>query len=462
MTSNSSSSKQQSSGCRQTVLIVIASTICVAVVVLGVPWFLISNWFAAGERRLDDELTLLQETGEPISPADLEAFYRLPEGATDTTELWTQAARTFETERFASESQVLFSLVTPEFKLPPPGESWEQFEDARALLKAYRVQMEQMYEAAQLGGAARYESSFADGFASEVSVAQALRAAAWMLTLEMYVKAHEGDSPGVLRAVRTKLALAESLATHPQSIEQLVRIAIASFTEYELARLLPHMDFSDQDLASLMDELASHDYGTALYHMLLGERVNGLHMFDHPDVAGSDLDFDEMAQWTQKWMSSDRAYYLQQMRLLIEASRQPFPQRLRSSAQLGAESEETFKNAGEIAKLRMLFSMLLLPAQDALCQACARATALRDSMIVVLAIERYRKQSDEMPASLAQLVPKFLDAVPADPFDGNPLRCHVDADRYFVYSIGRNGQDDGGEDESKGGSDHGLSVQLSR
>ena len=47
--------------------------------------------------------------------------------------------------------------------------------------------------------------------------------------------------------------------------------------------------------------------------------------------------------------------------------------------------------------------------------------------------------------TLAALVPDYLDAVPADPYDGGPFRYA--SDKGLVYAVGLNTQDDGGSDE---------------
>ena len=48
----------------------------------------------------------------------------------------------------------------------------------------------------------------------------------------------------------------------------------------------------------------------------------------------------------------------------------------------------------------------------------------------------------ELPATLDALVPKYISAVPRDPFDGKPLR--YDSKKKIVYSVGYNLKDDGG------------------
>lgn len=51
----------------------------------------------------------------------------------------------------------------------------------------------------------------------------------------------------------------------------------------------------------------------------------------------------------------------------------------------------------------------------------------------------------EVPDTLAALVPLFLDAVPEDPFDGEPLRYRIDETGYTLYTIYINRTDEGGE-----------------
>ncbi len=62
---------------------------------------------------------------------------------------------------------------------------------------------------------------------------------------------------------------------------------------------------------------------------------------------------------------------------------------------------------------------------------------------VGLALAGYANQHDgELPESLDQLVPDYIDALPLDPMDGEPLR--YDREERKVWSIGRNLTDEGG------------------
>jgi hypothetical protein len=63
---------------------------------------------------------------------------------------------------------------------------------------------------------------------------------------------------------------------------------------------------------------------------------------------------------------------------------------------------------------------------------------------VLLAVERYRLAHASLPETLERLVPDYLAAVPADPFDGAPLRYQRLTRGFVVYSVGEDGKDDGG------------------
>jgi hypothetical protein len=64
-----------------------------------------------------------------------------------------------------------------------------------------------------------------------------------------------------------------------------------------------------------------------------------------------------------------------------------------------------------------------------------------------LAVQRYRLAHKGFPETLDQLVPAYVPAVPADPFDGAPLRYKRTDRGFVVYSVGEDRRDDGGKPE---------------
>lgn len=75
-----------------------------------------------------------------------------------------------------------------------------------------------------------------------------------------------------------------------------------------------------------------------------------------------------------------------------------------------------------------------------------RIQSLVDMAQVACGLERYRLANGSYPATLAELEPKFMDRVPHDLCNGEPLHYRVEADgNYTLYSVGFNGVDDGGK-----------------
>ncbi len=73
-----------------------------------------------------------------------------------------------------------------------------------------------------------------------------------------------------------------------------------------------------------------------------------------------------------------------------------------------------------------------------------RSIQIRDAAEVAIALSLWQRRHGQWPTNLDQLVPDLLPAVPPDRFDGRPLRYVMRDGRPVVYSIGVDGDDDGG------------------
>lgn len=67
-----------------------------------------------------------------------------------------------------------------------------------------------------------------------------------------------------------------------------------------------------------------------------------------------------------------------------------------------------------------------------------------DTAKTCVALERFRRDQGSLPEALAELVPAYIDALPTDPADGEPIRYRRSADGYVLYALGVDGDDDGG------------------
>lgn len=96
-------------------------------------------------------------------------------------------------------------------------------------------------------------------------------------------------------------------------------------------------------------------------------------------------------------------------------------------------------NQGNTRKAQPEIIMLERPAQVFL-----KNRANLRLIIAAIACERYRLDTKSWPTSCEQLVPTYLKSVPIDPYTGQLLLLKALPDGLVIYSVGRDGKDDGG------------------
>lgn len=69
---------------------------------------------------------------------------------------------------------------------------------------------------------------------------------------------------------------------------------------------------------------------------------------------------------------------------------------------------------------------------------------MRNLSLAAIAAARFLRAKGEWPAKLEDLVPEFLPAVPRDPMDGESLRLRTTRPDPVIYSVGRDGENQGG------------------
>ena len=93
-----------------------------------------------------------------------------------------------------------------------------------------------------------------------------------------------------------------------------------------------------------------------------------------------------------------------------------------------------------------MFYDLMMPAMVKPLERKSSIDAQVRATQTILALRAYQLTHGKLPDNLDALVPEFLDQVPVDAYNGQPL--HYSAERKIVYSVGWNLKDDGGDDSS--------------
>jgi len=92
-----------------------------------------------------------------------------------------------------------------------------------------------------------------------------------------------------------------------------------------------------------------------------------------------------------------------------------------------------------------VLARMVFPAFESAAIRYARGQSSVDLARIAIALERYRLANGDYPASLDALAPRFIDKVPHDLINGQPLHYRRTGEGQFVlYSVGWNDRDDGG------------------
>jgi hypothetical protein len=185
-----------------------------------------------------------------------------------------------------------------------------------------------------------------------------------------------------------------------------------------------------------------------MYHALRGERASAHQIFlliesDGPVALGGAVGpgmgsglLDRIASWPLRaYLPDDHTYTLKMLTGFIEASRRPYDEQAAAFRAVPRPKDSDRK---------YLFTNLLTFAVERVFDAGLRGRGELLAVAAGVACERHRQRTGRWPDSLEAIPKDILPAVPTDPFTGKAVTFRRLADGVVVYSIGPDGQDDGG------------------
>jgi hypothetical protein len=311
----------------------------------------------------------------------------------------------------------------------------------------------------------RYEIQWSeDGFGTLFPHWQPAREIASLLSFDALLRARDGDADGALDSCLAVLNAGRSIGDEPTLVSLLVRIACQALAVQRLEQALAQGLPSGEALARVQAALEKEARPPLLLIAFRGERA-ALHRFmtqveegkasaEQPGARPQEISFREKVEHLLAFNSAPlaHAWMLHYLNQAIEIAKRP-PEEQQTALQ---ELEGTLQEAPKVAKM-------VLPAIVKVREAYVRNLAQMRCAAVALAAERYRRQNDRWPAKLADLVrSRLLRKVPADPYDGRPLRYRKLKNGVVVYSVGPDGRDDGGKIDRKNpvakGTDQGFQL----
>jgi hypothetical protein len=278
------------------------------------------------------------------------------------------------------------------------------------------------------------------------------QAAAELLRYHALLRAHADDVASALYDLRAMLHAGRALGDDEPPISQAIRMKMGLRAVFTLERTLGLGETREEELAAMQREL-QEEVATPFFLIQIRDARAGLDRY-FAAVQNGQITFSKFRQaslhfgidpreWLGQWhllqcflsIRSQRAECLKLMNELVEIAKLPTEEQM--SAAGGWETKVDALQAGRLARV-------LLRGKGTVIIHDLRSKAYLRTALVGVAAERFRLAHGRWPAQVDELVPQYLKAIPADPYDGMPLRLKQGADIFLVYSVGLDTVDNGG------------------
>ena len=290
---------------------------------------------------------------------------------------------------------------------------------------------------------------------------QDTRTVARLLQMDAMLRAHDGDLDGALDSCRACISAGRSIGDEPFLISMLIRVAVVRVALDTAGRVLALGEPSDGAIVKLQALIDDEAAQPLLTIALNGERGGvdevicrlGDGKIRLSDITGDAVKPDpkqpaaKPATASKPWYDHQRAVMLEWMTDAVLISRKPLQDQADEWRRWDERVRDTKKPL--LGKFTDTLPLLLAPGVSGGFEAYLRYQAMLRSTSLMLAAERHRRKTGAWPTSVERIDPAFLARLPIDPYDGKPIRIKARDGQLFVYSVGRNHQDDGGRYDPK-------------
>ncbi|MEL6497305.1 MAG: hypothetical protein AAF937_06245 [Planctomycetota bacterium] len=303
--------------------------------------------------------------------------------------------------------------------------------------------------------------------------AQWMHHTAALLAFDASLAAHEGDRERFLNRIHAVFGLAAQISTDEILISNLIAQHFHELACTQIAEVLSADSqlLNDRDLANLSHAVAASSQRVHRLSLLFeqaaledvlqrcftdngrgdGRLINEsleihrmLHALTPPSITKAEP-FHEIVGPVASLLVAGRADQREEMSEVFSVAStalQAGPAGMPIALAWQREFDDRYESI--LYRARYFVSATLTPNLMSTIGNKLKKAATSDATLIALAIESHRRGAGNSPAAITDLVPRYLPAVPEDPFaPGTPLRLWTEGDTIIIYSVGEDGDDDG-------------------
>jgi hypothetical protein len=276
-----------------------------------------------------------------------------------------------------------------------------------------------------------------------------LKSVASYLALRCEAELAIGKTNEAFEDLRLLMRVTDTLQNEPLLITHLVYDAMIAVEMQPLWEGLAAHKWSEEQLAILQKDLESHNLLASYKKAMYGERTFSYVAFEQlrtghflSEAQLIDSSYRRPAQVMMFFRPLLGGFFYQNELACLRPISEWTDNVTLIPSHRGLS---TFDRVGSVTPYNMLARMLL-PALARSNQKAAVAQGAIDLARTACALERYRIAHGAYPSGLAALAPQYVNEIPKDFLNGEPLKYRkVDDGNFVLYSVGLNMSDDGGK-----------------
>jgi hypothetical protein len=272
-----------------------------------------------------------------------------------------------------------------------------------------------------------------------------------LLANDALFRAQERDGDGALTSCRGILNAGRSVGDEPGCVSQLVRMSCRATAVNRAQRTLAQVEPTDQALRELQELMATEERVPLTLIVTRGERAGLDRMmegYQSGKLTAKDLSVlkglsgvidgptlvEQFEMHSPDFIQTQRAALLRYMNRAVEIAKLP-----------AEEQQARMQELEATAKDQPVLVGLFVPALSKVHEASLRTQAQLRCASAALAAERFRQAECRWPQAWDELIAAgLLHDGPIDAYDGKPLRMRRVDDGLVIYSVGPDGEDNGG------------------